>query len=876
MKERNIVSLLISVVLAGQMMPCPVYAQTNNGSEQGSETKIEKTLPDNGLMGYYFKDKDFKELELMAPIKNSNLEFNKDGASDLLTESNSYVRAVRWMGRIIPSQDGEYTISSDKSDTLIQINAQEGGLNKVKVKMSKGKEYNIRIEMRTAVPEAIDKLVTPKLYWQLGENKELIPKNNLFLRDYSQIDDNDPFIPKDNLFNFEKKSNLTRANQDWEDEDIDTDNDNIPDAYEKNGYTIKDSIAVKWEDSFAEHGYKKYLSSYLSPNTAGDPYTDYQKASGSFDKAIKSEARDPLVAAYPVVGVGMERLIISTNEHASSDQGVSVSRSTTNSKTEANTIGVAVSVGYSNGFTGSITTNYSHTSDNTTAVQNSNGESWNTALSINKGESAFVNANVRYYNTGTAPMYKVTPTTNLVLDGETLTTIKAQENQIGNNLSPNETYPKKGLSPLALNTMDQFSSRLIPINYDQLKKLDSGKQIKLETTQVSGNYGIKNSQGQIITDGNSWSDYISQIDSLSAAIILDTGTEVYERRVTAKDSSDPEDKTPVLTIGEAIEKAFGATKKNGMLYFNDMPIDENCVELIFDNNTANLIKERLKISSSKKIYDIQLERGMNILIKKPLFFNDFDQHNNFPVTWSNVNKENQDGLEGAANKFSGETKITIPVSNLNPYKRYIFSGYIKGMSASQATLKVKAKDEKSNQISVTTNYQKFSCSFETTGKEQEDIVITLNSTAQIYIDNLAITELNSTPEILKEPEVIVPSNQEILEAHSKYSADFSFDMSAGNVYLNGLYFEPTETNKKALDYIQKYRVEATLEHSGFKDIGTKDKESRNYMGDVNQPKTNYINLKSYYTSGDKVLPYKKLKIYAVTPDNKEILVLDAK
>lgn len=51
MKEKRIVSLLISVVLAGQMIPCPVYAQMNNDSEQGSETRIEKTLPDNGLMG---------------------------------------------------------------------------------------------------------------------------------------------------------------------------------------------------------------------------------------------------------------------------------------------------------------------------------------------------------------------------------------------------------------------------------------------------------------------------------------------------------------------------------------------------------------------------------------------------------------------------------------------------------------------------------------------------------------------------------------------------------------------------------------------------------------------------------------------------------
>lgn len=278
---------------------------------------------------------------------------------------------------------------------------------------------------------------------------------------------------------------------DWEDEDLDTDNDNIPDAYERNGYTIKDLIAVKWEDSFAEQGYKKYVSNYLEPNTAGDPYTDYEKSAGTFDRAISKEARDLLVAAYPIVGVGMEKLILSTNDHVSTDQGKTVSRATTNSKTDANTVGVSVSAGYQNGFTANVTANYSHTTDNSTAVQDSNGESWNKGLQISKSESAYINANVRYYNTGTAPMYKVTPTTNLVLDGDTLSTIKAQENQIGNNLSPNDTYPKKGVSPLALNTMDQFSSRLIPLNYEQMKKLDSGKQIKLETTQVSGNFGTK-------------------------------------------------------------------------------------------------------------------------------------------------------------------------------------------------------------------------------------------------------------------------------------------------------------------------------------------------------------------------------------------------
>ena len=51
----------------------------------------------------------------------------------------------------------------------------------------------------------------------------------------------------------------------------------------------------------------------------------------------------------------MEKLIISTNEHASTDQGKTVSRNTTNSKTDANTAGVAINVAYQNGFTGSIT-----------------------------------------------------------------------------------------------------------------------------------------------------------------------------------------------------------------------------------------------------------------------------------------------------------------------------------------------------------------------------------------------------------------------------------------------------------------------------------------------------------------------------------------
>ncbi|HBG1535305.1 TPA: ADP-ribosylating binary toxin binding subunit CdtB [Clostridioides difficile] len=869
MRNKKVLSFLTLTAIVSQALVYPVYAQTSTSNHSNKKKEIvnEDILPNNGLMGYYFTDEHFKDLKLMAPIKDGNLKFEEKKVDKLLDKDKSDVKSIRWTGRIIPSKDGEYTLSTDRDDVLMQVNTESTISNTLKVNMKKGKEYKVRIELQGKNLGSIDNLSSPNLYWELDGMKKIIPEENLFLRDYSNIEKNDPFIPNNNFFD-------PKLMSDWEDEDLDTDNDNIPDSYERNGYTIKDLIAVKWEDSFAEQGYKKYVSNYLESNTAGDPYTDYEKASGSFDKAIKTEARDPLVAAYPIVGVGMEKLIISTNEHASTDQGKTVSRATTNSKTESNTAGVSVNVGYQNGFTANVTTNYSHTTDNSTAVQDSNGESWNTGLSINKGESAYINANVRYYNTGTAPMYKVTPTTNLVLDGDTLSTIKAQENQIGNNLSPGDTYPKKGLSPLALNTMDQFSSRLIPINYDQLKKLDAGKQIKLETTQVSGNFGTKNSSGQIVTEGNSWSDYISQIDSISASIILDTENESYERRVTAKNLQDPEDKTPELTIGEAIEKAFGATKKDGLLYFNDIPIDESCVELIFDDNTANKIKDSLKTLSDKKIYNVKLERGMNILIKTPTYFTNFDDYNNYPSTWSNVNTTNQDGLQGSANKLNGETKIKIPMSELKPYKRYVFSGYSKDpLTSNSIIVKIKAKEEKTDYLVPEQGYTKFSYEFETTEKDSSNIEITLIGSGTTYLDNLSITELNSTPEILDEPEVKIPTDQEIIDAHKIYFADLNFNPSTGNTYINGMYFAPTQTNKEALDYIQKYRVEATLQYSGFKDIGTKDKEMRNYLGDPNQPKTNYVNLRSYFTGGENIMTYKKLRIYAITPDDRELLVL---
>ncbi|MGO0932012.1 iota toxin protein Ib, partial [Clostridioides difficile] len=162
---------------------------------------------------------------------------------------------------------------------------------------------------------------------------------------------------------------------------------------------------------------------------------------------------------------------------------------------------------------------------------------------------------------------------------------------------------------------------------------------------------------------------------------------------------------------------------------------------------------------------------MNILIKTPTYFTNFDDYNNYPSTWSNVNTTNQDGLQGSANKLNGETKIKIPMSELKPYKRYVFSGYSKDpLTSNSIIVKIKAKEEKTDYLVPEQGYTKFSYEFETTEKDSSNIEITLIGSGTTYLDNLSITELNSTPEILDEPEVKIPTDQEIIDAHKIYFA----------------------------------------------------------------------------------------------------------
>ncbi|MDT2288891.1 hypothetical protein P7H17_26490 [Paenibacillus larvae] len=87
-------------------------------------------------------------------------------------------------------------------------------------------------------------------------------------------------------------------------------------------------------------------------------------------------------------------------------EGKTVSRSTSSSGSDSNTEGsTQVWDSLFEGFSASVTGHYSHSSTHTVDSSNTSGQDWQHQLELNTGQSAYMNANVRYYNTGTAPVY---------------------------------------------------------------------------------------------------------------------------------------------------------------------------------------------------------------------------------------------------------------------------------------------------------------------------------------------------------------------------------------------------------------------------------------------------------------------------------------
>ncbi|MCY9747911.1 hypothetical protein M5W80_20580, partial [Paenibacillus larvae] len=144
------------------------------------------------------------------------------------------------------------------------------------------------------------------------------------------------------------------------------------------------------------------------------------------------------------------------------------------------------------------------------------------------------------------------------------------------------------------------------------------------------------------------------------------GNRFIERRIAAKDPLNPNDRTPELTLGEALEKSIGMylDEENKNFYFINEEtgtkhiISPDLVHLVFDKKTGKKIKEEQERKPDiKTIYGMTIRPGMNIQINVPVLYDDFTE------------KSGQCGVEGTMI----QNMLCIKVNVMRyPHKRKVY------------------------------------------------------------------------------------------------------------------------------------------------------------------------------------------------------------
>ncbi len=248
--------------------------------------------------------------------------------------------------------------------------------------------------------------------------------------------------------------------------------------------------------------------------------------------------------------------------------------------------------------------------------------------------------------------------------------------------------------------MDDFNSNTgIKLNSDQTKAISEGETVKVETTQTDGKFGKINSDEEFEM-GEGWNGVVGQIENKTASIIVDSGDEVKERRVYAKDYNDPELRNaPSITLREAIKLSFPkeVTEKEGLLYYNDRPIFESAVMTYTDNDTVKMIEKQVNDKTGKfkdvnTIYDVKLEPKMNFTIKLTKKFYSGELTKEDQYDWHAVGIS--DGGVTGKTQYSSNTEMTttsvcvLPKGIIEDQKEYYVSLYMKADGDTKATIEL--------------------------------------------------------------------------------------------------------------------------------------------------------------------------------------------
>lgn len=633
------------------------------GNDAG-DPRYNQIIPEGILLSPDFSDPEYfpkyitenmfdaNKIAKLSPKEREYLYFNPDQREKLTkTEKEKLIKKAKELKK--------------NPDSINKEGSYYSGTNEVLMELMK------KIHEAAKVENLLEEIGKEHKNDSAKRNRWALAREQMWIFNMAKTEEEKQKVKKkwyDEFFNNKPNKNLD-PNYDPENPNalfVDADRDGISNYQATNGFTVlHGGLVVDWVKDYDEDSrYTKYVCRYDRASTAGDPYTDYQKIMGVSNALTVT--KNPFVAVCPQVNVQMTgySLFQNKDETITSDQSFSFTTSNTIAATntdstassnefgqhvEAN-IGISAegpSIGGGGGFS------WSHTLSNEQSIANTiESRSDNTSeqrhsvqTHFNTTNRAYLNSYVKYQNTGTVAISKLTPTFNFNLYDkqndkmEPIVTVRPP-NQTGAEsvlLSADASYPAADQdTSLVIRSSDTFNSNQIALTSEQWISILEGNKISLSLLQYDG-YRADIETSEKSTKG-SWIHLQDEIQKHTAHLTLVTPDgKTYDRRIAAPSFEDfgytginPKkgpnlidlyaeyDKIPPLSIGEAIQIAFcdrpnkflkmsanerfSKTNENGIVY----NLNRSNVNIITSLHTKNVL-EKQKKNIEAEVVDAKLQ-----------------------------------------------------------------------------------------------------------------------------------------------------------------------------------------------------------------------------------------------------------------------------
>ena len=262
----------------------------------------------------------------------------------------------------------------------------------------------------------------------------------------------------------------------------DSDGDGVPNALELSGYVfdVPTGAIVACDPATAS---PCYVTDPLSWSSDGDPYSDFQEASGvNMDATVAVPYNSPLVAAYPVIEVSMNRFTFTSNATITDSNGrmLTTGSSITNSfesTTSASvTVGASYSISDGFGVSAEATASYSETTGYAGTQTSGTALNWETATTTQFDDAGTLSLSLFARNTGGATALNVRPTFNVYIGPDLVATV-LPDAPFRQSLAPGEAsapvVPIVNGTPLA-----------VQLSFARLQALQLGAPVTIEVVDI--------------------------------------------------------------------------------------------------------------------------------------------------------------------------------------------------------------------------------------------------------------------------------------------------------------------------------------------------------------------------------------------------------